>query len=197
MGVETADDDGDRLVRAAKSEREAFGRLFDRYHPAIHRFCQRRLYPLDGADDVVAETFLAVARGMATFPGATADDFRCWLFRIAANAANNAIRKHRRRYKLLGAPIDAAAVADGPRESPVETADEWRRVAAALEQLDHRSRTVVTLRYMEDMKHEEIARVVAARPAAVRTILSRALERLRRLLHVERISVAEDGGGER
>jgi len=194
---ETIAEDGDQLVRAAKTDREAFGRLFDHYYPIVHRFCRRRVHPMDGADDVTAEAFLAAARGMATFPGTTEVDFRCWVFRIAANAANNFVRKQQRRSRLLGPPADAATVADGVQESSVETADEWRRVAAALERLDERSRTVVTLRYMEQMDHEDIARVVAARPAAVRTILSRALERLRGLLRVERASVAESRGGER
>ena len=83
-----ADDEADALVRAAKNDREAFGRLFDRYHPLLHRYCQRRLAGKDGADDVVAEAFLAIARGMREFPGKTNQDFRCWAYRIASNAAN-------------------------------------------------------------------------------------------------------------
>jgi RNA polymerase sigma-70 factor (ECF subfamily) len=194
MSDPTADDEGDRLVEAAKSDRDAFGRLFDRYHSTVHRFCRRRLYPLDGADDVVAEAFLSAARAMPTFPGRTDLDFRCWLFRIAANAANDFVRKHQRRMRILGAPADAVDELHG---DAVEAADEWRRVSDALQQLDERSRTVVTLRYMEQMDHEHIARVVDARPAAVRTILSRALDRLRTILGVKRVRVADAGGGER
>jgi RNA polymerase sigma-70 factor, ECF subfamily len=190
-GVEA---DNDALVRAAKNDRESFGRLYDRYYPRLHRFCQRRLAGRDAADDVVAEAFLAIARGIAQFPGVTEADFRCWAYRIAANAANLHSRKQMQRREALGIVVDSSIRTPEHAACAVELADEFRPVAEALERLDERSRTVVTLRYMEGLEHEHIARVVELKSTAVRTVLSRALERLRSLLRAERERVA--GGRE-
>ena len=188
--------DDDALVRAAKNDRESFGRLYDLYYPLLHRFCQRRLAGREGADDVVAEAFLAIARGIAEFPGTTDLDFRCWAYRIAANAANLHARKRIRRREASGIDESPANDSSIRPSDPVELADEFRPVAEALERLDARSRTVVTLRYMEGLEHEHIARVVELKPTAVRTVLSRALDRLRSLLRAERERVAarRDGG---
>ena len=192
-----ADADADVLVRSAKNDREAFGRLYDRYYPLLHRFCQRRLSRRDGVDDVVAETFLSIARTIAEFPGTTDADFRCWAYRIAANAANHHARTTIRRQTLVGVAEDAVEQSPSAIDRSIETADEFRVVEDALERLDDRSRTVVTLRYMEGMEHEQIARVVELRPPAVRMILSRALDRLRDMLRRERERVAGRREGER
>jgi RNA polymerase sigma-70 factor, ECF subfamily len=189
-----ADADVDALVRAAKNDRESFGRIYDRYYPLLHRFCQRRLSGRDGVDDVVAEAFLSIARNIAAFPGTTDADFRCWAYRIAANAANHHARKTLRRQTLVGVAEEAVDQSADAANQSVELADEFRVVEVALERLDERSRTVVTLRYMEGMEHEQIARVVELKPTAVRMVLSRALDRLRDMLRRERERVA--GGRE-
>jgi len=191
-----ADAEADALVRAAKNDRESFGRLYDRYYPLLHRFCQRRLSGRDGVDDVVAETFLSIARSIAEFSGTTDADFRCWAYRIAANAANHHARKSIRRQALVGVAGEAVDQASSAIDQSVELADEFRVVEDALERLDERSRTVVTLKYMEGMEHEQIARVVELKPTAVRMVLSRALDRLRDMLRRERERVAgrREGG---
>jgi RNA polymerase sigma-70 factor (ECF subfamily) len=199
---DVAAEDGDALVRAAKTDREAFGRLYDRYFPAIDRYCRKRMFGAEGTEDVVAETFLAAARSMGAFPGTTDVDFRCWLFRIACNAVNLAARKRAAALRLkertrFGGECVRAGASEGGPEAAAVAAEEWVQVAAALERLDERSRTVVTLRYFEQMEHEEIAKTVSARPATVRSILSRALDRLRVLLRAPRADVAGAPGGGR
>jgi hypothetical protein len=76
-----ADDDSSVL---AKDDRESFGRPYDRYYPRLHWFCHRRLARSEAADEVVAEAFLSIARGIAAFPGKTASNFRCWAYPIMA-----------------------------------------------------------------------------------------------------------------
>src|SRR5687767_3982750 len=92
--VRIAEDD---LVRRARSDRSAFGQLFDRHYPAVLRYCLRRVFVRAAAEDLASETFLQVARNMPTFPGSTDEDFRRWVFRIATNAINADLRQSRRR----------------------------------------------------------------------------------------------------
>ena len=52
----------------------------------------------------------------------------------------------------------------------------------AVAQLPYKQRAVLVLRYWADLREEEIAEIVGVRPATVRSITSRALERLRKEL---------------
>jgi RNA polymerase sigma-70 factor (ECF subfamily) len=174
-----ADDD---LILRAKTDRTAFGQLYDRYHPIVTRYCVRRLFDRTIAEDVVADVFLAVASKLPTFPGRTETEFRRWLFRIATNAVNAYLRQTRRRHELW------ETVARRWREEHVaapptgETLD-WPAVYQAVLELEERDQTILMLRFFAGSSYEEIADVGDATPGAVRTALSRTLGRLRERFH--------------
>ena len=67
--------DTETVVRA-KTDRAAFGSLYDRYQPLVTRYCMRRLFDRTVAEDVVSDVFLTVASNIRTFPGRTETDFR-------------------------------------------------------------------------------------------------------------------------
>jgi RNA polymerase sigma-70 factor (ECF subfamily) len=172
----------DELVVRARTDRAAFGLLYDRYYAHVARYCLRRLFDRTVAEDTVSEVFLQVAAHLRAFPGRTETDFRRWLFRIATNAVNAHLRQSRRRYELR----EAAARGrhwdrgSGSHSSPAEHERlDWPVVYQALLELDERDQTIITLRFFADLSHEEIADVVSATPGAVRTALSRTLSRLR------------------
>jgi len=83
------------LVLRAKTEAEALGRLYELYYERIFRFCVYRLFNKEIAEDVTSAVFLNVACWMRSFKGRSEQDFRNWLYAIAANQANAYIRKSR------------------------------------------------------------------------------------------------------
>ncbi len=174
-----ADDD---LVVRARTDRAAFGQLYDRYYAEVARYCLRRLFDRALAEDVVSDVFLQVASHLREFPGRTATDFRRWLFCIATNAVHAHLRQSRRRHELWEA---AARGRHWDRGSGLHSSQaeqerlDWPVVYQALLELDERDQAIVTLRFFADLSHEEIADVVNATPGAVRTALSRTIGRLR------------------
>jgi RNA polymerase sigma-70 factor (ECF subfamily) len=176
-------DDG--LVRRAKTDRAAFGLLFDRYYPHVSRYSFRRLNDRAMAEEVTAEVFLQVASHLSTFAGETETDFRRWLFRIATNAVVTHLRQTHRRAELLQSAARQGRLLRSTDETPLNTELDpldWPTLHAALAELDERDQTIITLRFFADCTHEEIAGVVGASAGAVRTALSRALARLREIL---------------
>lgn len=170
-----------RIARDASGAdgREAFGLLFDAYHHRVLRFCLRRVGRM-AADDVASEAWLAVANEIRRFAGHTETDFRCWLYRVAANRANAYLRKTLRRGELLAEAAGELRVdnSDDPTR-PMESADDWGAVRAAIGRLNEREQTIVTLRSLEGLPYEEVAAAVGVRVNTARTAHSRALARLR------------------
>lgn len=72
------------LVDQARTDPEAFARLYRHYLPRIHAFCARRSGSRDVADDVTAITFERALRGLGSFEWQSGG-FSAWLYRIAAN----------------------------------------------------------------------------------------------------------------
>ena len=98
--------DRDGLVVRARDESDALGELYDIYYKRIFKFCVHRLFNRQVAEDVTSTVFLDVAGKIGTFKGETEKEFRGWVYAIAANHANNYVRKSLRRKRLLK---DAAA----------------------------------------------------------------------------------------
>ena len=177
-GSDSAVDD---LVVRAKSQREAFGALYDRFFPIVHRYCRRRLFDEATADDVSSDVFLQIARTIHRFPGATEVDFRRWVYRIATNAIN----AHRRQAARRGALFDRARRLGWWSETESRGPnchDEFENVLAGLAMLGEREQAALTLRFMEGLSYEEVGKILDTRPATVRVVVSRAIQSLRQWL---------------
>jgi RNA polymerase sigma-70 factor, ECF subfamily len=176
----------DELVVLAKTQAAALGKLYELYYDRIFRFCVHRLFNKATAEDVTSSVFLTVARTIRDFKGRTEQDFRSWIYTIAANQANAHIRKTMRRKRLMdnvmghrGDEDLAGSAGGGPDEW--STLD-WPTVYAAIQTLKPEHQTILTLRFFENLDFDEIGRVVDARPATIRVTLHRTLRRLQEVL---------------
>jgi len=173
--VERIEDDD--LVLEARTQANALGRLYELYYERIFRFCVHRLFNKEIAEDVTSTVFLEVARGIRTFKGRTVQDFRNWLYAIAANQANAYIRKTSRRKELLKEAADLMTAADGSTDKSSE--QDWPRLYEAILKLKPQHQTIVTLRFFENLKYGQLAKILNVKEATVRVTLHRILNELR------------------
>ena len=168
--------ENDDLVLKARTQADALGRLYELYYERIFRFCVHRLFNKEIAEDVTSTVFLQVARSIGAFRGRTVKDFQSWLYAIAANQANAYIRKTSRCKKLLeeAAGSMTASTAQGTGNSP-----DWPRLYTAIMKLKPQHQTIVTLRFFENIKYEQLAKILNVKEATVRVTLYRILNELR------------------
>ena len=166
----------DDLVVKARTDADSLGRLYELYYEQVFRFCVHRLFSKEAAEDVTSSVFLSVAGGIKDFKGRTEQEFRGWLYAIAANQTNAYIRQTRRRKRLLDRWLNARSSMLNAQSS---ISLDWPAVYAAILRLNPKYQTIVTLRFFEGMDCEEIGRIINARAATVRVMLHRSLERLK------------------
>ena len=169
------------LVLKAKTQAGALGELYEMYYERIFRFCVHRLFNKEIAEDVTSAVFLNVARGIRSFKGQSEQDFRNWLYAIAANQANAYIRKTSRRDRLLAEAAESMVPARaGGLEKSFEP--DWPRLYAAILRLKPQHQTIVTLRFFENFSYQQIAQILNVKEANVRVTLHRILNKLRNQL---------------
>ena len=168
-------EDGD-LVLKAHTQADALSRLYELYYERIFRFCVHRLFDKEIAEDVTSTVFLEVARGIRTFKGRTVQDFRNWLYAIAANQTNAYIRKVSRRKKLLA---EATASMTASAGHSTDNSPDWPQLYTAILKLKPQHQTIVTLRFFENLKYEQLAKILNVKEATVRVTLNRILNELR------------------
>ncbi len=178
--------EGDALVaRLRAGEVAALGEAYDEHHVHVRAFAQRLLGDASAAEDLVQETFLTLPRAVARFRGESS--LRTLLVSIAVRHAGHHLRSAARRRSAM-ARFAAEPSTAGP--APDEEADR-RRLAAALERaldaLPVDQRVVVVLCEVEGRTSGEVARIVGAPEATIRTRLFHARRKLSALLAGEEL----------
>jgi len=173
-------DESERLILRLPLDAHAVGDLYDRFYDLVYRYCRRRLYFHELAEDAVAGIFLTMAQRVGSFRGRTGEAFRAWLFVLAGNHVNQLLRREERSRRLLD------QVAEHVRTKP--TGDPERRWAAlhrSLLTLDEDQQHLISLRFFHELSHDDIAAIIGIRVGAVRVRLHRALGELRPRLQRE------------
>lgn len=173
------------LAQRADVELAAFTELYSRYLCRIYGFVRSQTPDEATAEDLTAQTFFRALSGAKTFSGT--GTYRSWLFRIAHNTVLT-WRVGRSR-----APVAVEEVPEhtdpSPSPSSVVLAGEERSLVWKLvSSLAPAQREVLALRYLEDLTTEEIAGVTGRTRGAVRILLHRARNSLRRALEEKGIS---------
>lgn len=171
----------DRRLRAAQAGDEAnFAELFRSVQPRLLRY----LRTVGGAlaEDVAADTWLSVVRGLDRFSGDEAQ-WQAWVFTIARSRLVDA----RRRAARTAVPVDSDLLAEAvPAVADVSGAVEemfsTQEALSLIGTLPRHQAEVVLLRYVAGLDVAHTARVLGRRPGAVRVNAHRALKRLAALL---------------
>lgn len=155
-------------MTVTRSHLPPFERVIELHGPAVLRFCVAQV-GVDRAEDVFQETMLAALRAYGELRDPAA--IRSWLFSISSRKALDAHRARARGPEPV-ADLDPAA---GTDEAPFRDDELWHRVRS----LPGKQRTAVTLRYLADLSHREIAEVMQTSEAAARRNVFEGLQRLR------------------
>jgi len=165
------------LVAAAGGDESAFAKLWRDAHPALLRYL--RMLAGDAAEDVAAEVWLEIARGLARFRGSSEAEFRGWLFVMARRRVID-LRRYEDRH-----PVRLTGEA---REMDRPAMDDT--AAAALDNLSAQAAVelistlppfqaeVIVLRVIAGLDVGQVARIVGKRPGAVRVAAHRGLREL-------------------
>ncbi len=172
--------------RLRAGDQTAFGELFDEQAQAIHQYALRALGERTAAEDVVSLTFLEAWRlraGLHEEGGSV----RPWLFGIAANVLRNTRRAARRHQAALGR-LPAGEVVPDFAEELAGRLDDGAQLAAAhraLARLRRGEREVFLLCVWSGLAYADAAEALGIPVGTVRSRLSRARTRLRRLADEE------------
>lgn len=147
-----------------------FAGIVEEYGDMVFRVAFSALKRREDAEDVTQEVLLKLWRADKDF--ASREHMRFWLIRVTVNECRRAARWYRRNVPVEEVPERS----DAP---------ESRELLDTVMALPEKLRVAAYLFYYEGYSTREIARLVSAPEATVRSRLSRARERLREILKEE------------
>lgn len=171
------------VVRAQHGDQQAYGLLVSKYQRKLARLLSRLIRDPAEVEDVAQETFIKVYRALGSFRGDSA--FYTWLYRIGINTAKNYLVSQGRRAPTSTDfdSVEAESFEEGELLRDNNTPERMlfskeigETVNAAMEALPEELRTAITLREIEGMSYEDIAKMMDCPIGTVRSRIFRARE---------------------
>ena len=171
------------IDRVALADEAALRELYDLTSSKLYGVAVRVVTNRDWAEDVLQEAYLNIWRIAADYK-ATLSPPMAWMALVVRSRGLDFLRRRtsgRADYmKELDDVISDTIAGDSP--NPMDTADasqQARELHRCLAQLDNKQREVVSLAYLRDLSHGELAEQLKLPLGTVKTWIRRGLEQLR------------------
>lgn len=181
--------DEDYMRQLTLGTDSAFDILVFRYHKPLFGYVYRLLHDEKLAEDIVQETFLKIyQQGKKGF---VPDQFKPWMYKIATNACKDYWRKPMSRLEYI---TDKDMEGTGQIHHIIDHQIERQWMVESLNQLSVDYRTVLYLRFYQDLKYSEIALALDISINTVKTRIARGLKHLKTILRADERKGAKGNG---
>lgn len=144
------------------------GQVMDAYGAMVYRLAYSQTHSRADAEDISQEVFLRYYQKRPEFAGE--EHRKAWLLKVTLNRTRSYVSSAWFRRTV---PLEEAVAFSEPEE---------RNLDEALGALDPRDRAVLHLYYYEDLSAREIGELLGRKESTVRTQLTRARQRLGKIL---------------
>ncbi len=166
------------LAVRARTDRDAFGVLYERHVRRIYNYVYYRTGSSADAEDLTSRTFFQAMNNLHRYQ-VQGVPFSAWLFRIAHNLVANWHRDTGRHRAIsteaaVGVPDDI----DGPQDV-AESFEEVQELHEAVRRLAADRQQLLILKFSEQLSNDEIATIMGRSEGAIKALLHRTVKSLR------------------
>ena len=177
------------VERVCSGDMNAFQEIVERYKKKVYYIAYDIVGDFHEAEDISQEVFIKMYRALDRFRKDA--KMSSWLYQIAVNTAIDSLRKRKAKPRINVEDIEQVGVRDQAFQSASPEADPERRAVAtlmqehidlALQKITPQERAVFVMRHYNEFKIREIADVLEVSSGTVKSLLFRALKKLRKEL---------------
>jgi RNA polymerase sigma factor (sigma-70 family) len=182
----TADPDErlmDLIDRVARRDETALKALYDLTARKLYGLSLRVVGSSERAEDVLQESFLQIWRSAGEYRASLSPPM-AWLGLIVRSRSLDNLRRRAAERAHLTQELDdtladsLAGDAPDPLDTSLASQQAWA-LHQCLEQLENKQREVISLAYLRDLSHSELAERLALPLGTVKTWIRRGLDKLR------------------
>jgi RNA polymerase sigma factor (sigma-70 family) len=166
------------MLKVKEGDFDRMGLLFERYHRPLYGFLFRMTKQKETSEDLVQNVFFRMLKYRKGFKGT--GEFKTWMYHLARNVLNDHFKKNKRtpsKYNLkdFEESIEVGQHAD----YQIERNQELKTLEMAIEDLSEENRELLILCRYQELKYQEIAKILEITEGAVKVRVHRALNQLK------------------
>lgn len=173
----------EQLINEIKNNPDLFGLVYDEHYSTIFNYCYKRTYDFNSSKDITSETFLKAYLNIHKFKWKGVS-LLSWLYKIATNEINLHYRSKKYRPSFLR-EIDISETTLAKErgvleekeaaELELEKHEQFLHIQKLLQKLPLKYQEVISLKYFEKLKINEISTVLNKPEGTVKSLLSRGI----------------------
>jgi RNA polymerase sigma-70 factor, ECF subfamily len=178
----------EQLLKQIKEDPQKFGELYDAFHQKIFGYVFRRTMDYETAKDITAEVFLKAYVNIGKFKWRNISVLY-WLYKIATNELNKyfnsqkyspeSLYRIQEEYGINITDHSNAETENIKLQEELEKHQEFIKINECLKKLDKKYQDVIALRFYEKKSLKEIAIILDKKEGTVKSLLSRAIEKIK------------------
>lgn len=166
------------LIERAKTDKAAFGQLYEIYHQRIYNYVYYRTSNVEDAEDLTARIFMRAMRHIGNYKDQGVP-FSAWLYRIAHNLVANWHRDNSRRKIISIDDISHWKVSDDSPEFATQLIQDKEMVLTAIRRLPQDRQDLLVFKFVERLSNAEIGEIMGRSEGAIKSLYHRTLLALR------------------
>lgn len=170
--------DESALIERAKTDKEAFGQLYERYVDRIYKYVYYRTGNVADAEDLTAKIFVRALQHIGRYEDKGVP-FSAWLYRIAHNLVANWHRDHSRRQIISIDDIAHWHISGESPEFATQLIQDKELLLEAIQRLPADRQELLILKFVERLPNAEIGEIMGRSEGAIKSLYHRTLLALR------------------
>lgn len=174
------------LIERAKTDKDAFGELYEQYHERIFNYVYYRTGNREDAEDLTSRIFERAMNHIGRYQDQGVP-FSAWLYRIAHNLVANWHRDNSRRKIISIDDIAQWKISSDSPEFATQLIQDREALLTAVRRLPGDRQELLFLKFVERMPNAEIGDLMGRSEGAIKSLYHRTLLSLREELqsHLE------------
>ena len=165
------------VIKARQGDAEAFRKIYQELVDRIYRFIFYRLPNKEDSQEILQETFLNLWK-FITDPEKEITHLQALTYKIAKNLIANFYSRRKETFNLED--VEYKLSGSGDLSVQIDLKIGIKQVLKKLEKLNNQDyKEVVEMKFLDDLSHKEIAKILDKSEENIRQLLSRAIKKIK------------------
>lgn len=175
--------DKELIHRCQNGDKAAFKELISKYHPLVFKFLIKITGNEQLSEDLTQEAFIKIIRNIDKFDVNGKAKFSTYIITVSKNSYIDYLRREKRFLQF--SPIEESLFVEGVSpcfEESVVDRIYAKDIMGQIENLTDEHKTVIKLKYIEDLTLKEIGDLLDLEPKTVKSRIHNGIVKLKQLL---------------
>ena len=166
------------MLKVKYGDIDKMGILYERYHRQLFSFLFHMTRNKEVSEDIVQNVFFRMLKYSKGFTGS--GEFKTWMYHVARNALHDHFRKDKRTASNRSIDdIEELMASEQYADEQLEKQQELKTLELAMKKLTDENRELIILCRFQELKYNEIARILNTTEGAIKARVHRALNQLK------------------